>query len=44
MNPPLPPEQLEALHRLDACRLAKAIEIFHERLRNEGFMDSALTL
>lgn len=38
MNPPLTFEQLEALRRLDACTLANAIETFHERLRNEGFM------
>jgi 4-hydroxy-4-methyl-2-oxoglutarate aldolase len=31
-------EQLESLRRLDACTLANAIETFHERLRNEGFM------
>jgi|SRR6185437_3326701 len=31
-------EQLESLRRLDACLLANAIETFHERLRNEGFM------
>jgi len=31
-------EQLESLRRLDACMLANAIETFHERLRNEGFM------
>jgi 4-hydroxy-4-methyl-2-oxoglutarate aldolase len=35
----LTPEQLEALRRLDACSLANAIETFHERLRNEGFVD-----
>jgi regulator of RNase E activity RraA len=35
---PLSFEQLEALRRLDACTLANAIETFHERLRNEGFM------
>jgi regulator of RNase E activity RraA len=35
-------EQLEALRRLDACTLANAIETFHERLRNEGFVDSSL--
>ncbi len=35
-------EQLEALRRLDACTLANAIETFHERLRNEGFMDSSV--
>ena len=39
MNAPLTPEQLEALRRLDACTLANAIETFHERLRNEGFVD-----
>jgi len=39
MNSPLIPGQLEALRRLDACTLANAIETFHERLRNEGFMD-----
>ncbi len=39
MSPPLAPEQLEALRRLDACTLANAIETFHERLRNEGFAD-----
>lgn len=38
MKPPLTIEQLEALRRLDACALANAIETFHERLRNEGFM------
>ena len=38
MNPPLTPEQLEALRRLDACTLANAIETFHQRLRNEGFV------
>jgi regulator of RNase E activity RraA len=32
-------EELEALQRLDACTLANAIETFHERLRNEGFVD-----
>jgi 4-hydroxy-4-methyl-2-oxoglutarate aldolase len=39
MNTPLTPEQLEALARLDGCTLANAIETFHERLRNEGFVD-----
>jgi regulator of RNase E activity RraA len=39
MKTPLTPEQLEALRRLDACTLANAIETFHERLRNEGFVD-----
>ena len=41
MNP-LTFEQLEALRRLDACTLANAIETFHERLRNEGFMGHAV--
>ena len=35
-------EQLEALRRLDACTLANAIETFHERLRNEGFVDHTI--
>ncbi len=39
MKNTLTPEQLEALRRLDACTLANAIETFHERLRNEGFVD-----
>jgi len=42
MNPPLTPAQLEALARLDGCTLANAIETFHERLRNEGFVDSTV--
>ena len=42
MNTPLMPEQLEALRRLDASTLANAIETFHERLRNEGFMDQTV--
>jgi regulator of RNase E activity RraA len=39
MSSPLTSEQLESLRRLDACTLANAIETFHERLRNEGFVD-----
>ena len=39
---PLTSEQLEALRRLDACSLANAIETFHERLRNEGFVDPSI--
>ena len=38
MNP-LTDAQLDALRRLDACTLANAIETFHQRLRNEGFVD-----
>src|SRR5690348_15312894 len=41
MNP-LSFEQLESLRRLDACTLANAIETFHERLRNEGFVDHSI--
>ncbi len=39
---PLDFEQLDALRRLDACTLANAIETFHERLRNEGFVDNSV--
>jgi len=39
MHAILSPEQLEILRRLDACTLANAIETFHNRLRNEGFVD-----
>jgi regulator of RNase E activity RraA len=39
---PLTFEELEALRRLDASTLANAIETFHERLRNEGFMGHAV--
>jgi regulator of RNase E activity RraA len=42
MNPPLTPEQLESLRRLDGCTLANAIETFDIRLRNEGFTDGSL--
>ena len=42
MSVALTPEELEALRRLDACTLANAIETFHERLRNEGFMDNSI--
>ncbi len=42
MKSTLSSEQLEALRRLDACTLANAIETFHERLRNEGFVDHAV--
>ena len=41
-NPPLTPEELEALRRLDACLLANAIEAFQKRLRNEGFVDGTV--
>jgi len=42
MNVPLTSDQLEELGRLDACTLANAIETFHERLRNEGFVDHTI--
>jgi regulator of RNase E activity RraA len=38
----LSPEQFEALRRLDACMLANAIETFHQRLRNGGFVDGSI--
>ena len=43
MNAVLTPEQLEELRRIDACTLANAIETFHERLRNEGFVDHTVS-
>jgi regulator of RNase E activity RraA len=42
MNPPLTPEQLQALRGLNAPVLANAIETFHRRLRNEGFIDATI--
>jgi 4-hydroxy-4-methyl-2-oxoglutarate aldolase len=42
MAAPLTPAQLVALRNLDAPLLANAIETFHERLRNEGFMNSSV--
>lgn len=36
---PLDPNLVEALGHLDAGTLANAIETFHKRLRNEGFVD-----
>ncbi|MGA9776889.1 MAG: RraA family protein [Limisphaerales bacterium] len=42
MNPVLTSEQFEILRRLDACTLANAIEIFHQRLRNEGFVNTSV--
>ncbi len=41
-NEPLDPKVLEALRHLDAGTLANAIETFHERLRNEGFIDHSV--
>jgi regulator of RNase E activity RraA len=42
MNTILTSEQLKMLQQVDACTLANAIETFHERLRNEGFMDNSV--
>jgi 4-hydroxy-4-methyl-2-oxoglutarate aldolase len=39
---PLTSFELDALRQLDACTLANSIEMFHERLRNEGFMDGSV--
>ena len=39
---PLDAELLKVLGRLDSSTLANAIEAFHERLRNEGFVDSTV--
>ncbi len=36
------PELLAELRQLDACTLANAIETFHERLRNEGFVNGSV--
>ncbi len=33
---------MDSLRRIDACTLANAIETFHERLRNEGFIDHTI--
>lgn len=43
-SPTQPPDSdlLEALGHLDAGTLANAIETFHKRLRNEGFIDSTV--
>jgi regulator of RNase E activity RraA len=37
MTPPLSPEVLTALQKLDTCTVANAIETFNVRLRNEGY-------
>ncbi|HTQ51272.1 MAG TPA: RraA family protein [Candidatus Acidoferrales bacterium] len=42
MNAMLTSKQMEILQRLDACTLANAIEIFHQRLRNEGFVNTSV--
>lgn len=42
MQESLPPEQLEALGRLDTCTVSNAIETFGVRLRNTGFANSSV--
>jgi regulator of RNase E activity RraA len=43
MNTPLlTAQQLLALRGLNSCLVANAIETFHERLRNEGFVDGSV--
>lgn len=42
MNASLNAEELEALRRLNASTLANAIEQFHERPRNEGFIKNSI--
>ena len=39
---PLTAQQLLALRGLNSCLVANAIETFHERLRNEGFVDGSV--
>jgi 4-hydroxy-4-methyl-2-oxoglutarate aldolase len=41
-TPPLTARQLLALRGFNSCLVANAIETFHERLRNEGFVDSSV--
>jgi len=41
-EPTLTPALVESLRRLDACRVANAIETFDARLRNEGFADGTV--
>lgn len=43
MNTPLTAEELESLRRLNASTLANAIETFHERPRNEGFIKNSIS-
>ena len=38
----LSPELMDTLRKIDACTLANAIELFQERLRNEGFTDHTI--
>jgi regulator of RNase E activity RraA len=42
MQPTVTTEQFEILRQLDACTLANAVEAFHTRLRNEGFINDSI--
>lgn len=42
VSPALTAEEIENLRRIDACTMADAIETFHERLRNEGFVNQSI--
>jgi 4-hydroxy-4-methyl-2-oxoglutarate aldolase len=42
MHAALSPDELESLRRIDACTMADAIETFHTRLRNEGFVNQSI--
>lgn len=41
-NPVLTAEDIENLRRIDSCTLANAIETFHDRLRNEGYVNHSV--
>ena len=43
MSRALTAEEIENLRRIDACTMANAIETFHERLRNEGFVNHCVS-
>jgi 4-hydroxy-4-methyl-2-oxoglutarate aldolase len=34
---------MDSLRKIDACTLANTVELFHERLRNEGFADHTIS-
>lgn len=38
----LSPALMDSLRKIDACTLANTVELFHERLRNEGFADHTI--
>lgn len=39
----LSPALMDSLRKIDACTLANTVELFHERLRNEGFADHTIS-